>query len=80
MALLQQHTNREDQEILSEYVKSNNILHDAQIGFLLKKYRIADHVFTLRTLIDKTKKYLYACFVVFKRAFDSVWHDRLAVL
>ena len=43
--------------------------------------RTADHVFTLRTIIDKyvnchqTK--VYACFVDFRKAFDSVWHDGL---
>jgi hypothetical protein len=40
----------------------------------------ADHIFTLKTLIDKnvtqkSNKKIYACFVDFKKAFDSVWHD-----
>ena len=52
----------------------------AQIGFPANN-RTADHVLTLRTLIDKyvhshqTK--VYACFVDFRKAFDSVWHDGL---
>ena len=43
--------------------------------------RTADYVFTLRTLIDKYvhnhNERIYACFVDFKKAFDSVWHDGL---
>ena len=35
----------------------------------------------LRTLVDKCVHYhnkkIYACFVDFKKAFDSVWHDKL---
>jgi len=41
----------------------------------------ADHVFTLRILINKYvhnhNKKIYACFVDSKNAFDSVWHDGL---
>ena len=37
---------------LLEHVNSLNILHNSQIG-LLPKNRTADHVLTLRTLIDK---------------------------
>ena len=34
------------------YFEENKILHNSQIGFLSEN-RTADHVFTLRTLIDK---------------------------
>ena len=65
---------------LFEYILSLNILHKSQIGFLPNN-RTADHVFTLRTLIDKYvhnhNEKIYACFVDFKKAFDSLWHDRL---
>ena len=48
------------------YFKENKILHNSQIGFLPEN-RTADHVFTLRTLIDKYVHYhrekVYACFV-----------------
>jgi len=60
---------------LLEHVQSLDILHKSQIGFLANN-RTADHVLTLRTLIDKyvschqTK--VYACFVDFRKAFDSV--------
>ena len=62
------------------YLKENKILHNSQIGFLPDN-RTADHVFTLRTLIDKNVHYhkekVYACFVDFRKAFDSVWHEGL---
>ena len=63
-----------------EHVQSQNILHKSQIGFLAKN-RTADHVFTLRILVDKYVKShqtkVYACFVEFRKAFESVWHDGL---
>ena len=47
----------------------------------LPENRTVDHVFTLRTLIDKYVHYhkekVYACFVDFRKAFDSVWHEGL---
>ena len=65
---------------LMEHVNSLNILHNSQIGFLPNN-RTADHVLTLRTLIDKYvhchQEKVYACFVDFRKAFDSVWHDGL---
>ena len=65
---------------LLEHVNSLNILHKSQIGFLPNN-RTADHVLTLRTLIDKYvnchHEKVYACFVDFRKAFDSVWHDGL---
>ena len=38
------------------YFEENKILHNSQIGFLPEN-RTADHVFTLRTLIDKYVHY-----------------------
>ena len=65
---------------LLEHVQSLDILHKSQIGFLANN-RTADHVLTLRTLIDKYvnchQKKVYACFVDFRKAFDSIWHDGL---
>ena len=52
------------------YFEENKILHNSQIGFLPEN-RTADHVFTLRTLIDKYVHYhkekVYACFVDFRK-------------
>ena len=67
------------------YAEEDSSKEAAQIknlksGFLANN-GTADHVLTLRTLIgkyvncDKTK--VYACFVDFRKAFDSVWHDGL---
>ena len=66
---------------LKNYVHDQNILHPAQIGFL-PNHRTTDHISFLRILIDKyvthtTKGKLYTCFVDFKKAFDSIWHDGL---
>ena len=52
-----------------------------QIGFL-PNHRTSDHIFTLRTLVDKHVTHsangkLYTCFIDFKKAFDSVWHAGL---
>ena len=65
---------------LLEHVQLLDILHKSQTGFLANN-RTADNVLTLRTLIDKHvnchQKKVYACFVDFRKAFDSVWHDGL---
>ena len=64
---------------LQEECDKNGLIHFNQIGFR-KFFRPADHVFTLKTLIDKAfseKKQLYTCFVDFRKAYDSVWRDAL---
>ena len=62
------------------FLEEKKLLHPSQIGFL-KDNRTADHIFTLRTLIEKYSHHhnqkVYACFVDFKKAFDSVWHEGL---
>jgi exonuclease III len=65
---------------LDSYISKNEIIPDVQIAYK-DKSRTSDHMFVLKTLIDKTlkkdKKQLFACFVDFKKAFDSVSHDAL---
>ena len=62
-------------ERLGKWSAENKVQRREQIGFE-KKCRPADHLFVLKTLINhynnKGKK-LFACFVDFKKAFDSVW-------
>ena len=68
------------QRRLDIFIKSNNLLCANQGGFR-KGYRTTDHVFILKTLINKyvhkCKKKLYVCFVDFIKAFDSVWRSAL---
>ena len=65
---------------LEKYLENNNIICPEQIGFK-RGVRSSDHIFTLKSLIDKffkNNKYLYACFVDLKKAFDTV--NRQALL
>lgn len=65
---------------LEKFIKANNLIDDTQIGFK-KNCRTTDHMFVLRTLIDKyvkkLKSPLYVCFVDFRKAYDSVWRQAL---
>lgn len=68
---------------LLKFVQKKGLLHKSQIGFLLNN-TTTDHTFTLRTVFDKYVKNIsggkiYACFVDFKNAFDSIWYDGLSV-
>ena len=50
-----------------------------QIGFC-KGFRTSHHVLTIKTLMDKylsEDKKLYFCFVHFRKAYDSIWHEAL---
>ena len=68
-----------NQRIL-DFLTEKNVLSKSQIGFL-PNYRTTDHIFTLNTLIDNqiniNKSKLFSCFVDFKKAFDSIWHEGL---
>lgn len=59
------------------FLVDNDIIHETQIGFS-KKARTSDHIFVLKCIIDKYlkcgDKKLYACFVDFRKAFDTVIH------
>ena len=66
---------------LGSFLQDQKILHPSQISFL-RGYRTTDHMFSMRTLIDKyvinaTKGKLFCCFVDFQKAFDSIWHEGL---
>ena len=56
------------------FLKKHNKLNKEQIGFK-EGHRTSDHIFVIKTLIQKykkEKKQIYACFVDLKKAFDSV--------
>ena len=63
------------------YVPDRELMHPSQIGFMPGS-RTTDHILILKTLHDKYVNQhkngkIYACFVAFKKAFDSVWHEGL---
>ena len=63
---------------LQACLTKNNTTDRAQIDFVPKS-RTTDHIFTLKTLCnkyvkDKNDGKLFACFVDFKKAYDSIWH------
>ena len=68
------------QKRLSDFLETNCLLSENQAGFR-PGYRTTDHVFVLKTLINKyTSKHcdkLFACFIDFKKAFDSIWRQAL---
>ena len=66
---------------LNKYIDSKKLITPNQIGFM-KGSRTSDHVFLLKTIIDKVVKNdgknLYAAFIDFKKAYDTV--DRYVLL
>lgn len=65
---------------LYDYLVKNELIDIRQIGFMQESSTL-DHIFTLRTIIEKytksKKQSLYLCFVDFRKAFDTVWHSGL---
>jgi len=65
---------------LQNYLTKHNLISPQQIGFQ-KDSSTADHVFTLKTIIDKytqrKSQKLYTCFIDFRQAFDRIWHQGL---
>ncbi len=64
---------------ISSFLEQHSIISKSQIGFL-PKHRTTDHIHTLHTLIDehvhlKKEGEICACFINFKKAFDSIWHN-----
>ena len=61
---------------LDKFLSTNNIINNCQIGFT-KEARTSDHMFVLKTIIDQcnaANERLFACFVDFQKAFDTVIH------
>ena len=67
-------------ERLQAKVDQLQIIKRNQIGFI-KNSRTSDHLLALKSIVKKYvtigKKKIYACFVDFRKAFDSVWHKGL---
>ena len=64
---------------LTAFTNDNQILKYNQIGFW-KSFRNSDHVFTIKTVINKylkENKKLYLCFVDFRKAYNSIWREAL---
>ena len=64
---------------LEDYILDKGILTKNQIGFV-RGFRTADHIFVLKTLITKYTQNngrLYAAFIDFKKAYDTVNRETL---
>jgi hypothetical protein len=64
---------------LTSFLEDRKALAKEQIGFK-QNHRTTDHMLILRTIMEKYKKarkQLYVCFVDFRKAFDTVWHQGL---
>ena len=64
---------------LEKFTLKQEIIPPEQIGFK-KGFRTADHVYLLKTLVEKTfhkKEKLYAAFIDFKKAYDTVNREKL---
>jgi hypothetical protein len=60
---------------ITDWAENQGIRAKGQAGFR-RDHRTTDHIFVMRTLIEKTRKMnkgkLYCCFVDFKKAFDTI--------
>ena len=66
-------------ERLIRFLDLNNTLNHAQIGFR-QGYRTADHIFVLQTIVKcyfKKNVKIFACFVDFSKAYDTIWRNGL---
>ena len=66
---------------LSESTKRSKFINQVQICFS-ENHRTTDHILTLKSIISKnvsnsSRGKVYSCFVDFKKAFDTVWHEGL---
>ena len=66
-------------ERLFEFIDSNKLISKNQIGFK-PKARTADHIFSLKSMIDhykSKKKKVFSAFIDLRKAFDTVWREGL---
>ena len=65
---------------LLNYIVKNKLVSNKQIGFM-KGSRTSDHIFLLQTIVEKVvkknKAKLYAAFIDFKKAYDTVDRNKL---
>ena len=63
---------------LTEYIEKKDLISVNQIGFMTCT---SDHIFLLQTIIEKVvkknKKRLFAVFIDFKKAYDTIDRDKL---
>ena len=69
-------------ERFDKFLAKNNIIHESQIGFT-KKARTSDHMFILKSILEShcsdRNGRVYACFVDFRKAFDTVIHTGIKI-
>ena len=66
---------------ITNFLETSDILSEIQGGFR-KDRRCEDHIFSLKSITSIRKsegKSTYLAFLDFKKAFDSVWRDKLLV-
>ena len=65
---------------LEKFIEKNQLVKHNQIGFM-KNSQTSDHMFVLKTLVDKfvkdRKERLYVAFVDFKKAYDTINRGKL---
>ena len=68
------------QNRLHRFLEDEHLYNRFQAGFR-PDYRTTDHIFTIKTILNKylykNKKQVFACFVDFSKAFDSLSHEAL---
>ena len=60
---------------LLKFINNMSLISENQIGFKAKN-RTADHLFSLKTIIDQyeiKKKNVFAAFIDLRKAFDTIW-------
>ena len=67
---------------LTKFLDKHHVINDSQMGFT-KKARTSDHMFILKTIINKycnnKDGRVFACFVDFQKAFDTVIHTGIKI-